>query len=81
MGPKRKAVDELSTNPNTKRVRARRDAMDANEAVVDKAKRADTAAVTYSFGKLKKTPEYLAASEAEQKQLREDDRARVIAKR
>ena len=81
MAPKRKPVTELSDNPHTKRVRARRDAMDNNQAKVDKAKRADAGAITYSFNKLKKTQAYLAASEAEQRVLRQTDKARVITKR
>ena len=81
MGGKRKAVEDLSDNPNTARVRKRLAAMDDTKLSLEKAKRADSAAVTYAMKKLRQTTEYQGANEETKKVMEEKKKEEIIHKR
>lgn len=68
---KRKATDELSTNPHTVKVRKRNEKIgqDPIRSQIEKAKQADQGAVTYARKVLKKSALYIQASEAEKTQM------------
>jgi hypothetical protein len=81
MAPKRKATEELSTNPHTVKARNRQVGMTESELKIDKAKKADTAAVTYAVSKLKLSAAWQSANLQEQSQLKQDCIDRVVHKR
>jgi ABC-type phosphate transport system auxiliary subunit len=78
---KRKAQNELSENPHTKKARARMAAMNEVETQIEKAKKADAAAVSYGLRKLRKSKEYLQASKEEQEKLSTDLSDTILHKR
>ncbi|OJD09769.1 hypothetical protein AJ78_08937 [Emergomyces pasteurianus Ep9510] len=80
-GQKRKAEDELSTNPYTKKARDRLAQMTPAEAAVERAKAAKTAAINYALRKLRKTNEYGLADAKTQKEMEQMKRNEVIQKR
>jgi hypothetical protein len=77
---KRKAPEELSSNPHTVKARKRVEGMMEAERTVDKAKKADAAAVCYSLKRLKKTEQWKAATK-EEEQLKKEDAERVNQRR
>jgi hypothetical protein len=81
MVAKRKALEDLLDNANTIRVRKRLAAMDDTELSLEKAKRADSAAVTYAMKKLRQTTEYKAANEETKKSMEKMKKEEVIHKR
>jgi predicted MarR family transcription regulator len=78
---KRKAEHELSTNPHTVKARKREKSMQGIELAIEKAKRADQAAITYALKKLKKTDKWESASEAERAEMKKASAATVTHKR
>jgi hypothetical protein len=78
---KRKASNELSTNPNTKKVRDREAKMTEIELQIEKAKKADIAAVGYALKKLKGTVEWENLDPAEQAKMKIASGEKVIHKR
>lgn len=78
---KRKAEDELSTNPHTVKARKRKEGMTDDELAVEKAKNADQGAITYALQKLKKKPEWINASEEERIEMKKKSTEDTIHKR
>ena len=68
---KRKAEEQLSTNPNTVKARKRNKALsqDPVRKVVEKAKAADQGAVIYTRKKLGSTHKYQTVSAERQKEM------------
>jgi hypothetical protein len=79
---KRKAPEELSTNPNTIKSRKRIERMDEIEAIIETAKRNDVSAQTYAINKkLRLTEEYKNASKERQAEMEAETKERVNHKR
>ncbi|KAM3067040.1 hypothetical protein ACMFMG_011819 [Clarireedia jacksonii] len=80
---KRKAQDSLSQNPHTVKARKRAEALenDPIRGQIEKAKARDQSAVTYAKSQLKKTQEYIDASEDAQHQMLVDCDAEVRHRR
>jgi hypothetical protein len=68
---KRKAAEELSTNPHTVKARKRRHALAADpvHGKIEKAKEADRHAAFYQKQKLHRTAKFKKASAREQRQM------------
>jgi hypothetical protein len=81
MAGKRKAPETLSTNPHTVKARNRQVGMTATDLQLDKAKKADSAAVTYALGKLRASAEWQSANESTQDQLKRNCISQVVQKR
>lgn len=80
-GQKRKAEHELSSNPLTKKVRERINAMTPVEKRIEDAKVADRAAVRRAITKLKKKAEWLNANPEERSHLEETTRQQTMDSR
>lgn len=79
---KRKAPEELSTNPNTVKSRRRLEGMEKVEAIIETAKRNDVSAVTYQINKkLRMTEEYKCASKERQLEMEAERKEETIHKR
>jgi Flp pilus assembly protein TadB len=78
---KRKAVEELSTNPNTIKARKRHETDDAVLKKFNKAKAADQGAVTYARKKARETSDFITASDTQKQQILDDVRDRVLLQR
>lgn len=78
---KRKAPDELSTNKHTVKARNREAAMSEVELKVEKAKKADAAAIGYSLKSLKASAEWQSASKDDQARMKQANTDRVIQRR
>ena len=64
-GKKRKAPEELSTNPHTEKSRKRLDGMTDTERKIERYKNNDRQARTIALQKLRDTPKYQEASQSE----------------
>ncbi|ODH29336.1 hypothetical protein ACO22_03763 [Paracoccidioides brasiliensis] len=80
-GQKRKAEEEMSINPHTKRAMKRREKMNEEEATIERAKNADRAAVNYHIRRLKNTNAFREANTEDQKKMIEDKRTEIMNKR
>ena len=78
---KRKSSQELSQNHHTVKSRARKARLDPMTKEIKTAKDNDRSAVKYSKSVLKKTPQWIQACPEQQRQLEQDDKQRVIARR
>ena len=80
---KRKAPEELSTNPHTIKARKRLEKLSADENAtkIAKAKQADQGAITYRKRLLVQSQAYLQASLSEQKKMIKDSAQEVANKR
>ncbi|KAH8805239.1 hypothetical protein F5884DRAFT_754811 [Xylogone sp. PMI_703] len=78
---KRKAEDELSTNPHTVKARTRIATLEGAEREIEMAKRADTAAITYALRKLRDSQEYTNADNTTKDHLKQLTTDRIIHKR
>lgn len=78
---KRKAENELSQNPFTKRSRERISNLSDIDAQIERAKNADRAAINRRIRKLKQSPEYQNASVEEKKRLEDVERESEILER
>jgi hypothetical protein len=79
---KRKAEDELSNNPHTVKVRARRQKLDSITLKVEKARDNDRHAIKYHVEKkLKPSAAYQNADQPERDSMEERVKAEVMAKR
>ncbi len=71
-GEKRKAPEAYSSNPHTKKARARLEAMTEHEQAVERAKSAWAKAVSRTKSKVLKSAEYQDATE--------EDKAQILAR-
>jgi len=78
---KRKAEDELSNNPHTVKARTRAAGLGEVEKSIDMAKRADTAAITYAFKKLRKQSNYINAGDNGKRRLKQDMTDEIVRRR
>ncbi len=80
---KRKVEEELSSNPNTMRARARRAKLETNSIAIkiEKAKNADQAAITFQKSKLRKTLAFINASKEDQRKMLDASKAQTMHKR
>lgn len=78
---KRKAENELSTNPQSLKRRNREAGMTSIEKRIDNAKKADRAAIGWRIRNLRKADEYIAASKEEKERLEEVVRQETMHKR
>jgi len=78
---KRKAPEELSTNKHTVKARNREAAMSEVELKVEKAKKADAAAIGYTLKCLKASAEWQSTSEDARTRMKQAASDRIIQKR
>ena len=78
---KRKASNELSTNPHTTKARNRTAKMEGYELDIEQAKKADQAAITYHLRKVKLSAEWQAASEEDRIAMKNASQEATIHKR
>jgi hypothetical protein len=78
---KRKAEEELSQNPNTKKARSRTATFTPLEKELELRKNADRTAINRSIRGLKVTIEYETASEVDKKRMIEVKKDEIIVKR
>ncbi|KAF7960186.1 hypothetical protein EAE96_001784 [Botrytis aclada] len=81
MPPKRKASAELSNNPHTTKARNRLNNRNEFEIQIEKAKASDQAAITYRLKTIRRSSEWIQASELERAVIKERVKNEVIHKR
>jgi hypothetical protein len=80
-GQKRKASQDLSTNPHTKKCRDRVENMTDSEKKLERYKNNDRQAQTVDLKKLRKSLSYTNASESGRKAMEEQVKAEVMERR
>lgn len=80
-GKKRKATEELSTNPHTEKCRKRLDGMTDTERKIERYKNNDRQARTIVLKKLRNTPKYQSASQSEKDAMEEEAKKDVMETR
>jgi hypothetical protein len=78
---KRKAAEELSQNPHTVKARNRNEKLEGIQLELENHKKADTAAITYAFSKLKNTKEYKEANKDKKAMMKEECKRKTTHKR
>jgi hypothetical protein len=75
---KRKADDDFSTNPRTRKERARKAALDPQHAEYENRKHADHQAEIRALERLRAHPEFMEADEDKRTQLVDQCKAQLI---